>query len=298
MKGWLFIRVIEYEEINREDKLFPERLKKIKKSPKKIYATGNLKLLEEASISVVGTRHISDYGKRHGRDICKQLAMRDITIVSGLAVGVDTLAHETAMKYSGKTIAVLPCGFDNIFPTENQKLFENIINNGGLAITEYASNIKADSKKFLERNRIVAGLGVGLVVIEALERSGTSVTAKIAKSQGKQVFALPGSVDNKCSVGTNNLIKDGANLITEGVEILKNYPQFEKNKVKNYNNQNIKKEYKNIFSVIFYDKYLSLEEIIKKTGMPTREVITQLTLMELEELIEVEIGKGYRKKYE
>ena len=96
----------------------------------------------------------------------------------------------------------------------------------------------------------------------------------------------------------NNLIKDGVNLITEGVEILKNYPQFEKNKVKNYNNQNIKKEYKNIYSVIFYDKYLSLEEIIKKTGMPTREVITQLTLMELEELIEVEIGKGYRKKYE
>lgn len=271
-------------------------MKKIKNVPEKIYAMGNLKLLEEPAISVVGTRHISDYGKRYGKKICREFAIRDITIVSGLAVGVDTLAHETALEYSGKTIAVLPCGFDNIFPKENKKLFGNIIDRGGLVITEYARQVKADSNKFLERNRIVAGIGLGLVVIEALERSGTSVTAKIAKSQGKKVFALPGSLDSKYSVGTNNLIKEGANLITEAVDILKSYPQFEKYDVKKCDNKNIKEEYKNIFSVIFFDKYLSLEEIIKKTGISTREVITKLTLMELEDLVEVEIGKGYRKK--
>lgn len=287
---------MKYEEIEINDKKYPKSLKKIKKVPTRIYAMGNLKLLEEQAISVVGTRHISDYGKRYGKNICKELAMRDITIVSGLAIGVDALAHKTALEYSGKTIAVLPCGFDNIFPPENKKLFDSIVNDGGLAITEYGLNVRADSKKFLERNRIVAGLGLGLVVIEALERSGTSVTAKIAKSQGKKVFALPGSLDSKYSVGTNNLIKDGANLITEAVDILKSYPQFKKYEVKNCKNINIKKEYKNIFSVIFFDKYLSLEEIIKKTGMPTREVITQLTLMELEDLVEVQIGKGYRRK--
>ena len=210
--------------------------------------------------------------------------------------GTDTLAHETALKCGGKTIAVLPSGFENIFPPKNEKLAKEIVENGGLLVTEYSPKTVADSSKFLERNRIVAGLGIGLVVIEALKISGTSVTARIAKSQGKKVFALPGSLDSKYSVGTNNLIKNGANLITSAVDILKSYPQFENRKLKVEYAQNIKEEYKKIFFNIFSDKYLSLEEIIKKTGMPTREVITKLTLMELEEIVEQEIGKGYRRK--
>lgn len=210
--------------------------------------------------------------------------------------GTDSLAHETALKYGGKTIAVLPSGFENIFPQKNEKLAKEIVEKGGLLVTEYSPKMVADSGKFLERNRIVAGLGIALVVIEALKISGTSVTARIAKSQGKKVFALPGSLDSKYSVGTNNLIKNGANLITSAMDILKSYPQFENRKLKVEASQNIKEEYKKIFFNIFSDKYLSLEEIIKKTGMPTREVITKLTLMELEEIVEQEIGKGYRRK--
>lgn len=210
--------------------------------------------------------------------------------------GTDTLAHETALRYGGKTIAVLPSGFENIFPQKNEKLAKEIVEKGGLLVSEYSPKTVADSSKFLERNRIVAGLGIALVVIEALKISGTSVTARIAKSQGKKVFALPGSLDSKYSVGTNNLIKNGANLITSAVDILKSYPQFENRKLKVETSQNIKEEYKKIFFNIFFDKYLSLEEIIKKTGMPTREVITKLTLMELEEIVEQEIGKGYRRK--
>lgn len=210
--------------------------------------------------------------------------------------GTDTLAHETALKYDGKTIAVLPSGFENIFPQKNEKLAKEIVEKGGLLVTEYSPKTVADSSKFLERNRIVAGLGIALVVIEALKISGTSVTARIAKSQGKKVFALPGSLDSKYSVGTNNLIKNGANIITSAVDIVKSYPQFDNKKLKVEASQNIKEEYKKIFFYIFSDKYLSLEEIIKKTGMPTREVITKLTLMELEEIVEQEIGKGYRRK--
>ena len=206
------------------------------------------------------------------------------------------MAHETALKYVGKTIAVLPSGFENIFPKKNEKLAKEIVEKGGLLVTEYSPKTLADSSKFLERNRIVAGLGMALVVIEALKISGTSVTARIAKSQGKKVFALPGSLDSKYSVGTNNLIKNGANLITSAVDILKSYPQFANKKLKVETSQNVKEEYKKIFFYIFSDKYLSLEEIIKKTGMPTREVITKLTLMELEEIVEQEIGKGYRRK--
>lgn len=287
---------MNYKVINFEDIEYPESMRMIENAPKKIYAMGNINLLKDENISVVGTRRISDYGKKYGKEICKDLVLRDIPIVSGLAIGTDTLAHETALKYGGKTIAVLPSGFENIFPPKNEKLAREIVEKGGLLVTEYSPETVADSSKFLERNRIVAGLGIALVVIEALKISGTSVTARIAKSQGKKVFALPGSLDSKYSVGTNNLIKNGANLITSAVDIVKSYPQFENRKLKTEASQNIKEEYKKIFFNIFSDKYLSLEEIIKKTGMPTREVITKLTLMELEEIVEQEIGKGYRRK--
>lgn len=152
---------------------------------------GNIDLLNDIGISVVGTRHITDYGIRHGKQICKELALRDITIISGMAIGTDTLAHKTALECSGKTIAVLPSGFENIYPQENKELCKTIIQNNGLVITEYELDVKADSKKFLERNRIVAGLGVCVFVVEALYKSGTSVTARYAKSLGNDIFALP-----------------------------------------------------------------------------------------------------------
>lgn len=120
-----------------------------------------------------------------------ELVFRDIPIVSGMAIGTDSVAHKTALKYGGKTIAVLPCGLDNIYPKENEKLLYQIIENNGLIISEYENNINANSNRFLERNRIIAGLGEGLFVVEALHRSGTSVTARIATESGKKVFALP-----------------------------------------------------------------------------------------------------------
>lgn len=152
---------------------------------------GNIELLNEKSFSVVGTRKITEYGKKYCKKICKEIVLRDIPIVSGMAIGTDTIAHETALKYGGKTIAVLPCGFNNIFPKQNLQLFKQIIENNGLVITEYENNIRANSKNFLERNRIVVALGEGLFVVEALFRSGTSVTARIATETGKHVFALP-----------------------------------------------------------------------------------------------------------
>lgn len=288
--------MIEKIEIKITDDNYPEMLRSLAKPPVKLYAMGNVELLKEESIAVVGTRHITDYGIRHGKEICREFAKRSITIISGMAKGTDTLAHKTALEFGGKTIAVIPCGFNDIFPKQNKKLFNEIIQNGGLAITEYEENIKADSNKFLERNRIVAGLARCLFVVEALFRSGTSVTAKMAMEQGKTVFALPGSVDSSYSVGTNNLIKSGAKIATNAVDILENYPQFVNRKVKEKEVRKIDEEYQKIFFNIFSDKFLSVDEIIRKTGMPTREVITKLTLMEIEGIIEQELGKGFRKK--
>lgn len=166
-------------------------MKCIKDSPRKLYYEGNIELLNTLCFSVVGSRDLTNYGKRIERKFVKDLCLRGITIVSGMAVGSDRVAHEETLKYGGNTIAVLPCGLKNIYPKENIELFHRIIENNGLAITEYEENVEASKEKFLRRNRIVSGLSKGLLVIEAKYRSGTSVTVNYAKKQGKKVFALP-----------------------------------------------------------------------------------------------------------
>ena len=140
-----------------------------------------------------------------------------------MAKGIDTIAHTTTILNKGKTIAVLPCGFQNIYPKENMSLYKKIIENGGCVITEYKPVEKADSAKFLERNRIVSGLSIATLVIEASLRSGTSVTARYAKEQQRDVFCIPGSLENPKSQGTNKLIKEFAKLVTKPEDITKNY---------------------------------------------------------------------------
>lgn len=145
-------------EINYGDSLYPNKLKNICNYPKKIYVKGNLELLNSIAIAVVGSRHNSQYGERMCKRFTKELVQNGVTIVSGLATGIDTLAHTTCLENGGNTIAVLPCGIDNIFPKENEGLSKDIINLGGTIITEYDANEEANSDKFLQRNRIVAGL--------------------------------------------------------------------------------------------------------------------------------------------
>ena len=175
---------------------------------------GNLELLNNPIISIVGSRSCSENGKNLTRKFAYELSQCGITIVSGLAKGIDTVAHLYSYKEKGKTIAVLPNGFNHIFPKENIGLYEKILDNGGLVISEYPPDIKAKSKYFLERNRIVSGLSLGILVVEAAYRSGTSVTAKLAKIQGRKVFALPHEIWDLHGVGTNRLIRTGAILVT------------------------------------------------------------------------------------
>ena len=170
---------------------FPEKLKNIRKSPEKLYAIGNTKLLFKDSFAIIGTRKITEYGIKNCENFSKEFVLRDIPIVSGMATGTDSIAHKTALFYGGETIAVLGSGFKHIYPGENIELFEKIINNGGLVITEYEYNVEPIKKNFPKRNRIISALSEGVLIIEAAYRSGTSITAKWAYSQGKKVFALP-----------------------------------------------------------------------------------------------------------
>ena len=157
---------------------------------------GNINLLNKKSFAIVGTRRITEYGKNNCSLFTRELVLRDIPIVSGMAVGTDTVAHKTTLENFGETIAVLGTGFNHIFPKENITLFEQIVEKGGLVITEYEANIGPNKSNFPKRNRIVTALSEGVLVIEAAYRSGTSITARHAKIQGKLVFAIPGKIDS------------------------------------------------------------------------------------------------------
>ena len=173
------MRKIQEILLNSEE--YPEKLRNIKNPPKKLYAIGNVKLLKKPSLAIVGTRHITDYGIKNCEYFASEIIKKDIPIVSGMALGTDSVAHKTALEYGGETIAVLGSGFENIYPQENLGLFESIIERKGLIVTEYPPQTRVKSEQFLERNRIVSGLSEGVLIIEAAYRSGTSVTAKLAK---------------------------------------------------------------------------------------------------------------------
>lgn len=289
----------EIQEINIEDEQFPEKLRKIKNPPMKLYAIGNLELLHKPSLAIVGTRRITKYGAKNCAYFAQKMTEKDIPVVSGMAVGTDSVAHKTVLNYGGETIAVLGGGFEHVFPKENLGLFEKIIEGNGLVITEYPPKVSVKSERFLERNRIVSGLSEGVLVIEAAYRSGTSVTAKLAYSQGKVVMALPGRLDSSYGVGVNKLIQEGAKLVTNIEDILFHFPQF-MNKLGKIESQKqltlwgLKEEYREIAQIL-QNKTLSAQEIVQNTKeKDLRQTLNLLMSMELEGILEQEIGVGYK----
>ena len=179
-----------------------------------LYLKGNVNLLNNFSIAIIGSRSCTKNGKNLAQKFSSELSQCGITIVSGLALGIDTFAHLSSYDKLGKTIAILGCGFNHIFPEENTYLFNKIIENGGLVVSEYPPDTKYKSNYFLDRNRIVSGLSLGVLVVEAAYRSGTSVTARLAEEQERKVFALPHEIYDSHGVGTNRLLKNGAILVT------------------------------------------------------------------------------------
>ena len=205
-----------------KNKNYPKLLKEISNPPVNIYVRGDEKILNKSGIAVVGTRNLSAYGEKSTKILVKELVERGFVIVSGLALGIDTIAHQTAIENGGLTIAVLGSSIDDksIYPKENIKLAEEIVKSGGAVISEYPSPFTAKKYTFPQRNRIVSGLSKATVVIEAPEKSGALITAKFALEQNREVFALPGEIFAENSIGTNNLIKQGAQLITSAKEVI------------------------------------------------------------------------------
>lgn len=248
---------------------------------------------------MIGSRACSKNGEELARKFSKELVYQGITITSGMAVGIDTIAHQTALQERGKTIAVLGNGWKHIFPEENIELYQQIIEKDGLVITEYPPEEEAKAKNFLERNRIVSGLALGILVVEAAYRSGTSVTAKLARQQGRKIFALPHEINDIHGVGTNRMIQEGAKIVTSTEDIIKEFSFLQyktppKEEIKKPISRKVckNKEYNEIYQFIT-EKSISLNEIYKKSNKSFSEVNTILLMLELEGYIEKVVG-GYR----
>ena len=198
---------------------YPESLKNIDQTPYILFCKGNISLLKLDGIAIVGTRTPTSYGKIITEQFAKGLAINDFVIISGMAAGVDTISHRTALDNGGKTIAVLGSGFEHIYPAFNKELFRKI-SEQGLLISEYKPSTKPALYTFPFRNRIIAGLSKGVLITEAGEKSGSLHTKEYALEMGKEVFAVPGNIDCRNSAGTNALLRDGASFALSGSDIL------------------------------------------------------------------------------
>jgi len=209
--------------INILDREYPLKLKNIYDPPIALYIKGNENILNEFGIGIIGCRMCSKYGEIVSKKFAKELQKYNINIISGLARGIDSYAHIGCIDEKGKTIAVVGSGLDIIYPKENKELERRIIESGGVIVSEYIVGTKPEKENFPKRNRIISGLSDGILVVEAKERSGTFITVDFALEQGKNVFSIPGNILSSTSKGTNELIKQGAKMVTNVEDIIEEY---------------------------------------------------------------------------
>ena len=277
--------------ITLQDKNYPAILKEISDPPKELYIKGEIINQDKVAIGVVGTRKYTPYGKQVTLDIAGKLAKLGITIVSGLAKGIDTWAHQAALEQGGRTIAVLGSGLDkkSFYPSSNYSLSEKICQQGAV-ISEYPSGTRGTQFTFPQRNRIISGLSLGVVVIEAPEESGALITAALALEQNREVFAIPGSIYEKNTQGTNQLIRMGAKLVIDVEDILdelnlSHLLTTEKKKIKPENRE------EEIIISVLSGQPTHIDEIIKKSGLSAGAVNSTLMILELKRAVR-NLGRG------
>ncbi len=292
LMDWPVIQV----EVGEEN--YSKLLLQIPDPPKRLYCRGNVSLLNSSCFAVVGTRKLTSYGKETAQQIVRDLANNGFTVVSGLALGIDAVAHQTALDCGGKTIAVLGGGASdkNIAPRTNFHLAQNILKNDGLLISEYSDKENIFAFNFAVRDRIISGLSLGVLVIEADEKSGALITAKCALDQNRDVFAVPGSILSPKSVGPNTLIQGGAKLVMNGYDIINEYREnlqlFPENKKVGLTKNPTEKK---IVDLLSEHGILFVDDIIRKSGMETSAVSVSLSMLEIRGAIK-HLGNGkYRK---
>ncbi|MBF1282955.1 MAG: DNA-protecting protein DprA [Oribacterium parvum] len=280
------------EEIPAFDSRFPERLREIPESPGCIYLKGRLPDPVEMTVGIIGARDGTEYGKMVARTLAKELSEYGISIISGMAYGIDTAAHEGALLGGGKTYAVLGCGVDICYPAINKKLYSKIQEEGGI-ISEYPEGSPPLPHHFVARNRLIAGLSDILIVVEAKERSGTFITVDRALEQGKQVFVVPGRITDPLSRGCNRLLMEGASLCLSKEDILSCF-SIEAGK-DNEKKPNLKGEEKRIYNALDLEGK-HIDALYKELGIPLQSLYSVLVKMEIEGYCESFSSSYYRKK--
>jgi DNA processing protein len=278
---------------------YPALLRNISDPPLLLYAKGDISCLGQPGIGVVGARAATSYGQQIARSLAGQLARRGMIITSGFALGVDAAAHLGALQAGGRTIAVLGNGLDVIYPEQNRNLFDKIAETGTL-ISEYPLGTRPDGFRFPARNRIISGLSLGVLVVEAAKRSGSLITARQALDQGREVFAVPGRVDSWKSEGTHRLLQEGAKLVHRAEDILEElFPELGglagKHTEGAVSAEAISDEERELLSLL--DVYpRTIDEIIQEAAWPAGKVSELLLMLELKQYVEALPGKQYRRK--
>lgn len=282
------------------DKDYPVRLKKIYDPPAFLFYRGDTKILTNPSIGIVGTRVPSSYGKLITERFTTELVENNFTIISGFARGIDTIAHKTTLKNNGITIAVLGNGIDIVYPAENKRMFNDMIDHG-LIITEYPMGTNPDGGNFPKRNRIISGISVGVLIPEAGARSGALITALYAVDQDREVFCVPGPITSGKSSGVNKLIRDGAKLVQGVDDILCELNQqlnldFKK---KTHADQipNLSGNYKIIFDLL-NNEPIHVDQLALRANLSPAETLSALLTLELMGLIRQMAGKMFIKLVE
>jgi len=275
----------QIQTITTDNKNYPESLKKIEASPKVLHFKGQITPTKNC-FAIVGTRRCSSYGKQIAFQIAKELAQSGFIIVSGLASGIDTYAHLGALDADKRTIAVLGTGLDEkyIYPQENIKLAQKIVENNGCLISEYPPETHGTKFTFPQRNRIISGLSLGVLVIEAKQKSGALITASWTKKQNKKIFAIPGSINSLNSKGCHQLIKQGAVLVESADDILKEL-DFKKQKLDINKEIHLNTKQEILIIQVLQQGPLYIDEIIKQTALSSTQVFSVLTILENENKI-------------
>jgi len=294
------IEIMESKDIHAvtyHDDVYPSRLKQIYDPPLVVFCRGQLLGSDERAIGIVGSRKATHYGKQMAETISSELCRAGITVVSGFARGIDSVSHRAAIDSNGRTIAVFGCGVDCIYPPENKSMYRDLPEHGVL-MSEFPCGTIPDGSNFPRRNRIISGLSLGVVVIEAGRKSGALLTAKHALEQNREVFALPGNVTSPSSAGTNDLIRQGAHLIGSTEDILRELefiiPKYSDNTPETLPSIDLSPELEKLYGVI-PNEPIHLDVISRESGVEVRTLLGQLLELELKGVVQQVSGKRFVK---
>jgi DNA processing protein len=289
--------------LSMNDENYPPLLRQLPDPPPVLYVYGQL-IPSDTCVAIVGSRNSTPYGETITRTLAKDLANNQITIVSGMARGIDTSAHKGALDANGRTVAVMGCGLETVYPAENKALFHSIAKNNGAVISEFSMGARPEAYHFPSRNRIISGMSMGTIVVEAGNKSGSLITARLALEQNRQVFAVPGQVHSQMTEGTHRLIKQGAKLIENAQDVLEDLGPFLNAHLQVLPDKKMSSREKDVPPMDSIEKLIwdqltidpkYIDDIQHQMDITSSDLSVQLLQMEMKGLVEQHPGKRFSR---